>query len=69
MLKMGDRQRYSIGYDRYRRDDACPGGKKTWAKSSSMSYDEVNKIIADADADIKRLYHTVEVTISEADIK
>lgn len=43
--------------------------KKTWAKSSSMSYDEVNKIIADADADIKRLYHTVEVTISEADIK
>lgn len=43
--------------------------KKTWAKSSSMSCDEVNKIIADADADIKRLYHTVEVTISEADIK
>lgn len=43
--------------------------KKTWAKSSTMSYNEVNKIIADADADIKRLYHTVEVTISEADIK
>lgn len=43
--------------------------KKTWAKSSTMSYNEVNRIIADADADIKRLYHTVEVTISEADIK
>lgn len=43
--------------------------KKLWAESTSMSYNDVNRIIADVDADIKRLYHTVEVTISEADIK
>lgn len=43
--------------------------KKRWAESTSMSYNDVNRIIADVDADIKRLYHTVNVTISEADIK
>lgn len=43
--------------------------KKLWAKSTSMSDDDINRIIADADADIKRLFHTIEVTISEAEIK